>query len=95
MSCSINVNSARTSGETSVVSGLPFTAATATNMINSVSFYEVSTNFTGSNIPIATIPSNTSNVLLYKSSGTNINPSAAFTAGQTGSINFSVTYITA
>jgi hypothetical protein len=95
LSCSINVNSARTSGENSTISGLPFTAATATNMINAVSFFNLSTNFTGSNIPLGTIASGATTIALYRTSGTNMQFHSVFNAGQTGSIELSVTYMTA
>jgi len=95
LSCSINVNSARTSGENSTISGLPFTAASATNMISAVSFFNVSTTFTGNNIPLGTIASGATTIALYRTSGTNMKFHSVFNAGQTGSLELSVTYMTA
>ena len=64
-------------------------------MVNAVSFYNVSTSFTGNNIPLGLIPSGSAQIALYITNGTNYKFNAVFNTGQVGSIEFSVTYITA
>lgn len=94
LSCQITVNSARTSGENSTISGLPFAAATLTNVTNAVSYFDISSSFTGSTIPLGKIVSGNSVITLSRSGGTNMENANDLVAGQTGSIGLSVTYIT-
>ena len=94
LSVSINVTSGGSLNQ-SVITGIPFTCKTGANLINAVDFYNVSTNFTGSNIPLGTIASGSSQILCYRTTTTSNAVAAAWVVGATGSIELSVTYLSA
>jgi len=94
LSVSINVTSGGSSNQ-SVITGLPFACKTGANLINAVDFYNVSTNFTGSNIPLGTIASGASQILCYRTTTTSNAVAAVWVVGAAGSIELSVTYLSA